>query len=105
MIRSPFIPKSKGLKSSQIFVYHRHLCTLEEYTLLLPYRLIGCVYTIIHLTNMATFAVLLHFPGVYTNPAAAFSLHFFNRFHKYPLWYPFFQFPGFGYAFSHISTV
>ena len=40
-------------------------------------------FTPIHFTNGATFA------GVYTNPAAVFSLHFFICFYKYPLWYSF----------------
>ena len=39
-------------------------------------------FTLIHFTDMATFAVYIF--QVFT--AAAFSLHFFIRFHKYPLW-------------------
>ena len=46
-------------------------------------RVMSAVYkaafTLTLFANMATFAVS-HFPAVYTNPAAAFSLHFFNLF-------------------------
>ena len=78
-----------GMHACMHATTHTHTHTHFNYCMHYVYKQNQAVFTLIHFTNTATFAVYIFQMFTLIHAAAVFSLRFFICFNKYPLWYLF----------------